>query len=97
MKKGIKRGFGVVLVFCVPLICACEVTNTKVTRENYDKIETGMTTEQVLQIMGKADTSTESETSGFGKMELWHYQFGMKAIDVTLFNSQVYDKIWIEL
>jgi hypothetical protein len=97
MEKGIERGFGAVLVFCILAICACEITNTKVSKENYDKIRTDMTAEQVLQIMGKADTSTESETPGFGKMELWHYQLGMKAIDVTLFNGRVYDKTWTEL
>jgi hypothetical protein len=97
MKKRIKQGFGVFLVLCVFAVFACEIMNTKVTKENYAKIQIGMTSEQVLQIMGKAETTSESETPGLGKIELWHYQLGMKAIDVTFFNGQVYDKTWTEL
>jgi hypothetical protein len=79
------------------LFFSCGVSNTKVTRENYDKISTGMTTEQVLQIMGKADSVSESDTPGIGKMEMWHYQLGNKAIDVFIFNGVVDSKNWTEI
>jgi RNA polymerase subunit RPABC4/transcription elongation factor Spt4 len=73
------------------------ISNTKVSKENYDKIQSGMTTTQVSEIMGKSDMVSESETPGIGKMELWHYQLGTTAIDVTFFNGKVYDKTWTEL
>jgi hypothetical protein len=84
-------------VIMVLLLVNCGVSNTKVTKENYDKLKTGMTYEQVTEIMGKADTSSESDMGELGKIELWHYQFGGKAIDVTFENGKVIDKSWIEI
>jgi hypothetical protein len=90
-----QRVFGFVIM--VLLLTGCGVSNTKVTKENYDKLKTGMTYEQVTEIMGKADTSSESDMGEFGKIELWHYQLGGKAIDVTFENGVVIDKSWIEI
>jgi hypothetical protein len=81
----------------VALVLACGVSNTKVTKENYDKIQTNMTAEEVLQILGKADTTSESETPGLGKMEMWHYQLGTKAIDVFILDGKVESKNWTEI
>jgi hypothetical protein len=78
-------------------VAGCGVSNTKVNRENYDKLTTGMTHEQVTEIMGKADTSSESDMGEYGKIELWHYQFGGKAIDITFENGIVIDKSWTEI
>jgi hypothetical protein len=90
-----QRVFGFVIM--VLLLTGCGVSNTKVTKENYDKLKTGMTYEQVTEIMGKADTNSESDMGEFGKIELWHYQLGGKAIDVTFENGVVIDKSWIEI
>jgi hypothetical protein len=85
------------VVALVVFFVGCGVSNTKVTRENYDKLQTGMTQEQVTAVMGKADTSSESDMGEFGKIELWHYQLGGKAIDVTFENGKVIDKSWTEI
>jgi hypothetical protein len=90
-----KRILGCLIV--VLFLVGCGISNTKVTRENYDKLKTGMTYEQVTEIMGKADTSSESDMGELGKIELWHYQLGGKAIDVTFENGKVIDKSWIEI
>ena len=90
-----KKIFFTLLV--VVFLAGCGVSNMKVTRENYDKLQTGMTQEQVMEIMGKANMSSESDMGEFGKIELWHYQLGNKAIDVTFENGKVIDKSWIEI
>jgi hypothetical protein len=95
MKKGISIIF--IGFFAFSLFLACGVSNTRVSRENYDKISNGMTTEQVLEIMGKADSVSESDTPGVGKMEMWHYQLGNKAIDIFIFNGTVDSKNWTEI
>lgn len=81
----------------VLFLVGCGVSNTKVTKENYNKLQTGMTHEQVTEIMGKADTSSESDMGELGKIELWHYQLGGKAIDVTFESGKVIDKSWTEI
>jgi hypothetical protein len=89
-------GILVLFIFLAVLV-SCGISNTKVTRENYDKIESGMTTDEVAEIMGKADMKSESDMGDFGKIELWHYQLGNKAIDVTFEDGQVIDKSWTEI
>ena len=69
----------------------------KVTKENYDKLKAGMTTSQVTDIMGKADMKSESDMGEFGKYEMWHFQLGNKAIDVTFQDGKVIDKSWVEI
>jgi len=86
----------VLFVFFTVLV-GCGISNTKVTRENYDKLKNGMTSQEVLEIMGKANTSTESDMGELGKIELWHYQLGNKAIDITFDNGKVIDKSWTEI
>ncbi len=73
------------------------ITNTKVSRENYEKIQKGMAIAEVQTMMGKPDTVSESDTPGLGVMKLHHYQLGMKAIDVYFLNGKVYMKNWTEL
>jgi hypothetical protein len=91
-----KITFSVTLLFLL-LFSACDISNTRVTKENYDKISQGMTSEQVVEIMGKADSVSESEASGLGKMEMWHYQLGNKAIDVFILDGKVESKNWTEI
>ena len=92
MKKNLVFAF-----LAVVFLAGCGISNTKVTKENYDKLQTGMTQEQVLEIMGKANMSSESDMGDLGKMEMWHYQLGNKAIDLIFENGKVIDKSWTEI
>ena len=75
------------------------ISTTIVTKENYDKIEKGMTEEQVKVILGEPESTSESETPGVGTMILKHYQepLTFKAIDVYFLDGKVYMKNWTEL
>ena len=70
-----------------------------VTKENYDKIEEGMTKEEVKAILGEPTSISESDTPGVGKMELNHYQEPLKfiGIDIYFLNDKVYMKNYTEL
>ena len=70
-----------------------------VTKSNYDKIEEGMTKEDVKEILGEPSSISESQTPGVGKMELNHYQesFEFKGIDIYYLDEKVYMKNWTEL
>lgn len=74
------------------------VTNI-VTKENYDKINKGMTEQQVKEILGEPQSTSESENPGVGTMILKHYQevLSLKAIDVYFLDGKVYMKNWTEL
>ena len=71
----------------------------KVTKENYDLIHEGMTEEEVFNILGEPESTSESETPGLGTMRLKHYQegFSFVAIDVYFLEGKVYMKYWTEL
>ena len=75
------------------------VTTSVVSKENYDKIEKGMTEEQVKDILGEPISTSESETPGVGIMVLKHYQepLTFKAIDVYFLDGKVYMKNWTDL
>lgn len=74
-------------------------TTSIVTKENYDKIEKGMTEEQVKVILGEPESTSESETPGVGTMVLKHYQepLTFKAIDIYFLDGKVYMKNWTDL
>lgn len=74
-------------------------TISKVTKENYEKIEKGMTKQQVFNILGEKASISETEVPGSGKMELYHYQeiLATKSIDVYFVDGKVYMKNWAEL
>lgn len=74
-------------------------TTSVVTKDNYDKIEKGMTEEQVKVILGEPESTSESETPGVGTMVLKHYQepLTFKAIDVYFLDGKVYMKNWTDL
>jgi hypothetical protein len=87
----------VIGLFLLAVFVSCGVSNVKVTRENFDKLKTGMDQNQVLEILGKANMKSESDMGELGIIELWHYQLGNKAIDVTFENGKVIDKSWTEI
>ncbi len=70
-----------------------------VTKENYDKIEKGMTKEQVKTILGDPTSISENEIPGVGTTELNHYQEPLTfiAIDIYFQNGKVYMKNYTQL
>jgi hypothetical protein len=93
-----KRIMAILVLFgFLAVLASCGISNIKVTRENYDKIQHGMTQEQVTEIIGKAGTVSESDMGEFGNVVMWHYQLGNKAIFVTFDNGKVIDKSWVEI
>lgn len=93
-----------VLTGCTTIETSTNSTNgnstiSKVTKENYEKIEKGMTKQQVFDILGEKASVSETEVPGSGKMELYHYQevLATKSIDVYFVDGKVYMKNWAEL
>lgn len=86
-----------IILFLSISACTSKITNLNVTRDNYDMISKDMTTGQVIAIIGDPDSKSETDNQSIGKMEMWHYQLGLKAINVTFIDGKVYDKTWIEL
>lgn len=70
-----------------------------VTKENYNKINKGMSEEEVEAILGEPASTSESETPGIGTMVIKHYQetLSFKAIEVYFLDGKVYMKNWTEL
>ncbi|MDR0231757.1 MAG: DUF3862 domain-containing protein [Dysgonamonadaceae bacterium] len=100
MKLKINHFFSAVIIIAflgLALASGSGVTNTNVTKENYEKLTNGMNHEQVIEIMGEADSKSEIDMDEFGKTELWHWQLGTKAIDVTFENGKVANKSWVEI
>ncbi len=62
---------------------------TKVTRENFDKIKTGMTVDEVHSILGSPDDTQSAGVQGIasGSVEVW--KDGDKSITVTFMNDKV--------
>ncbi len=62
---------------------------TKVTRENFDKITTGMTVDEVHGILGSPDDTRSAGVQGIasGSVEVW--KDGEKSITVTFMNGKV--------
>ncbi len=85
------------LFFLIIFIITCGISNTRVTRENYEKIKEGMDKSKVSEILGKPASISETTISGLGKTEVWHYQLGMKAIMVTIRNGKVSSKTWTQI
>lgn len=72
-----------------------------VSKDDYQKITTGMTKEEVVKILGSPGTQAESDMMGT-KTEILHYQAndglgGAKAITITIQDGSVIDKQWTEL
>lgn len=69
---------------------------SKVTPENYEKIQTGMTSAQVEQILGKGTEQSGAgiaigDLSGSAKTVTW--ESGEKSITVTFANDKVVMKV----
>lgn len=110
---GLRVILGIIIIFIALIAIASNGNNTNqetsstntstnqsiVTKENYNKIEEGMTESEVENILGTPTSTSESETPGVGTMILKHYQepLTLKAIDVYFLDGKVYMKNWTEL
>lgn len=110
---GLRVILGIIIIFIALIAIASNGDNTNqetsssntstnqsiVTKENYNKIEEGMTESEVENILGNPTSTSESETPGVGTMTLKHYQepLTLKAIDVYFLDGKVYMKNWTEL
>jgi major membrane immunogen (membrane-anchored lipoprotein) len=87
----------VVTGFMVLLLAGC---GKSVTKDDYEKINTGMTRDEVVKMLGSPAMQTESEMMGT-KTEILHYQtnegLGAKAITITIQDGRVVDKQWTQL
>ncbi len=72
----------------------------KVTKANYNRIQIGMSKQQVLDITGKKpDNVVESEAEGLGKMEQWVYESGVfnkRDIFINFQDGHVFSKDWVD-
>ena len=75
------------------------ILSSRITKENYDKIKTGMTEVEIEVLLGEPESISENEIDGYGKTVLKHYQdaFSLKAIDVYFYNGKVSMKNWTDL
>jgi len=75
--------------------------SSKVTKENYQQIETGMTKEQVIEILGKPDQIVEQSPIGGMKVDLYTWNdigaTGGKSISVFFQNDKVDNKVWSDI
>ena len=76
-------------VFMVALLCFCLAgCGSKVSKDNYQKIKSGMSEKEVSDILG---SPTETKDAGAGKTLIW--KSGDDTISVTFMNDKVAVKI----
>lgn len=91
------RGFLVAVVMAGLLLTVVPGCGSKVSKSNYDKIENGMTLEQVEKILGKGTEeaagggSLLDKIKGSGKIVSW--KDSDKSITVTFVNGKVTAKV----
>ena len=68
--------------------------NEIVTRENYNKINGGMTKQEVKSILGEPSYINETELFGMGKTETYAYKEKDNAISIIFSDSKAYTKSW---
>ncbi|WP_352420729.1 DUF3862 domain-containing protein [Proteiniborus sp.] len=59
-----KTKFIVIALTAIMLLSGCGSGGTKITKTMYDKIENGMTIEQVEEILGEGEENARTETAG---------------------------------
>lgn len=77
------------LVLCLMALVAC---GSKLTAENFAKIETGMKEEQVKEILGEPNKVATSDTMGILKGATYHYQSGQSTAKIVFVNGGVLTK-----
>jgi hypothetical protein len=70
---------------------------SKLTRQNYERIHNGMTKEQVEVILGRPkQMKSEAEVQGIGKLESWIYWRRRTMVVIGFTNGYVSDESWTE-
>lgn len=71
----------------------------KVSRENCNLVQSGMSRDEVTSILGEPSSTSESAVDGLGELEYLHFQdgFSTKACSVTLNNDKVSSRTWTDL
>jgi hypothetical protein len=68
---------------------------SKVTRQNYEKIHNGMSKAQVEKILGKpAEMKSEMGLQDLGEFDSWIYWHGGNMVMIGFSNGYVSDKSW---
>ena len=98
MKTFARLALLVVLISAMPAPTArAWPFQSKLTRENYEKIHNGMTKAQVEKILGTPkQMKSEAEIQGIGKLESWMYWHRRTMVIVGFTNGYVSDESWTE-
>ena len=71
--------------------------NSKVTRQNYERIHNGMTKTQVEEILGKpTEMKSEMGLQDLGEFDSWIYWHGEIMVMIGFSNGYVSDKSWTQ-
>ncbi len=99
MRQELLKVFVISCAFVVLGNHAIEAGMLKVTKRNYNRINIGMTKEQVRKIVGKKPDTIQETTTGSGTVEMWQFTSwtGRKAITVFFHEGRVSGKDWIKL
>lgn len=54
----------VILIVLMVLLSSCGSDKTKITKEMYEQIESGMTIEEVVEILGEGEENAKTEAAG---------------------------------
>lgn len=75
-----------------------ELSINKLCRENYDKIENGMSEEEVIELLGNPHSKSETEMQGYGESTLYMYNVStLTSCQIYFHNGKVVMKNWTEL
>ncbi len=83
-----------VALLAILVLAACNrnlLTGSKLTRDNYNQITTGMSKAQVEKILGPP-TSMETKDMLVFKKTIWRYEDGRKFAQITFKNDEVDSK-----
>lgn len=85
-------GGGLLLIVVVVLVLVfAGGGNSKVTKENYDKLKAGMSEAEVTAILGSPD---EKKDAGNPSAKVWSWKNGNSSITVTFTNGRVTGQQW---
>ena len=83
-------------MFCV-VVFVFVGCNSQLSKEDFDRVKSGMTADQVVEILGKPKSKTETDTP-FGKAAIWNYPGSSKdkPVMIMLFDNKVSQRVWQE-
>jgi hypothetical protein len=84
-------GLLLIVVVVVLVLVLAGGGNSKVTKENYDKLKAGMSEAEVTAILGSPD---EKKDGGNPSAKVWSWKNGNSSITVTFTNGKVTGQQW---